>query len=1007
MQPEMIGKEMSVTPAAYPGAARHSILRILRKELALFFASPMAWLFLFAFVAAELFVFFWAEAFFARNIADIRPLFQWLPLLLLFLASALTMRQWSDERRHGTLEHILTSPQPLWHFIVAKFASGLCLLALALLLTLPIPLTVSALATLDWGPVLSGYLAAVLLGSAYLAIGLFISARTDNAIVALIGAVLLGLLFYLPGTPLLSSLLPSSAAEWLRLFSTSARFDAITRGVIDLRDLYYYLALIAVFLLLTGLMLDRERWALTGRRTAPQRLKLALTALLVANIAGANLWLGQLPQLRLDTTAGAQYSLSEVSKQQLAQLQEPLLIRGYFSANTHPLLAPLVPQLQDLLKEYQVAGRGKVRLELVDPTTDPALEQQANQQYGIEPVPFQVADRHQASIVSSYFHLLLQYGSERKVLSFRDLIGVKSGRETELEVQLRNPEYDLTRQIKTLQAQYQTGGDLLALLPAGVTLNAYLSADAHLPQPLQQFAGRLSAVLDKLRGRHTSQLQLNRQDPAADALLAERLASQFGAAPVLADPATGQSVWFLLTVQAGERELAVPLEDLTETGAERDIKASLQRLVPGLTKTVALVSGAAPYGNDGSTFNQLRELLGTELNVQNEDLSDGKVSAEADVLVLLAPKDLTEKQVFAVDQFLMQGGTVIAATSPFDASLSQRQLALTQVRSGLEDWLAAQGLQIEPQLVLDPQHSALPVPITREVGGMRFQQMAMLPYPYFADIRADQFAADQRAVFGDLPQLTAAWSSPIVQLPQQTAGADSQRKDGDNSKADPQAASQPTPALQYNALLRTSAGSWQSNSLQVMPVVSADGQPSYPGEQGPRAAATVAMLVSGEFRSFFAGKPHPLQQKTAATDEPASEQAAPAQPGEQASTVESQPATLLSKSAPGARLFLLSSNAMFSDQVMQLAGSANGSLYLNNLQLLQNLVSVATADTELASIRSRAQFNRTLPALSVQERSYWEYLNYALALLLLALLFGAERLLYGSKKAQLRRQLAI
>lgn len=975
-----------------------SVRRICQKELALFFASPLAWLFLFAFISIELFVFFWAEAFFARNIADVRPLFQWMPLLLLFLAATLTMRLWSDERRSGTLEHILTSPQPLWHFIAGKFIACLLLLALALVLTLPIPITVSVLSDLDWGPVLSGYLAALLLGAAYLAIGLFISSRTDNAIVALLGSVLLGLLFYLPGSSLLTGLVSADVASVLSQISTSSRFDAITRGVIDLRDLYFYLSLVAVFLALNALMLERERWARERNFTAVQWRKTALTSLLAANFVGANVWLGQLPQLRIDTTAGAQYSLSEVSQQQLNRLQEPLLIRGYFSANTHPLLAPLVPQLQDLLKEYQVAGRGKVKLELVDPTTDAELEQQANQQYQIEPVPFQVADRHQSAIVSSYFHVLLQYGSEHKVLSFSDFIDVKAQGEADLQVMLRNPEYDISRQIKQLQAKYQTGGDLLAQLPGTVTLNAYASPTAQLPAQLQTLMQELPQVLAQMRGQHDKQLPMQTQDMADQSVL-DRISNSFGAQPMVLDLMEPQPFWFFLTLQQGERELAIPLSDLSKTGAERAIKATLQRFVPGLEQTVALVTGTAAaggYTGAGSTFTQLSDLLGTELNVLNEDLSDGKVAAEADVLVLLAPKDLTDKQVFAVDQFLMQGGTVIAATSPYDVNLSQRSLGLTQVQSGLQDFLAAHGLSIEQTLALDPQHSTLPVPVTRQSGGFSFQQMAMLPYPYFADLRPGNFAAEQQnaqeqqnrqAILGDLPQLTVPWASPI----KISAG----QKQSDTAAA---------PALQYQTLLSTSAASWRSNSLDVMPAISSDGQVSYPGDQGSASAATVAVLVSGEFSSLFKDKPHPLradaqQQKTA--------------DGEQTESTADNTAKalndtgLLQKSAPGARLILVSSNSMFSDQAMQLAGSSNGSMYLNNLQLLQNMVGFALADTELASIRSRAQFNRTLPALSLESRSFWEYANYGFALLLLGLLFGAERWLHARKKARYQQLMAV
>ena len=102
--------------------------RVAQKEVRLFFASPVAWLFLASFAAVTLFVFFWVESFFARNIADVRPLFEWMPILLIFLCAALTMRMWSEERRSGTLEHVLTQPASLWRFVLGKFQACFTLL---------------------------------------------------------------------------------------------------------------------------------------------------------------------------------------------------------------------------------------------------------------------------------------------------------------------------------------------------------------------------------------------------------------------------------------------------------------------------------------------------------------------------------------------------------------------------------------------------------------------------------------------------------------------------------------------------------------------------------------------------------------------------------------------------------------------------------------------------------------------------------------------------------------
>lgn len=213
------------------------ILAIARKELNGYFGSPMALIFIGVFLVAAHFTFFWVDTFFARGVADVRPLFRWMPLLLVFLVAALTMRQWSAEAQSGTLEILLTLPIRTWQLVLGKFLAVLSLVAVALALTFSLPVTVAMLGNLDWGPVIGGYLAALLMAAAYAALGLFISSRTRNEIVALILTVVAGGLFYFIGTRSITEFTGESVSNLLRALSTGSRFESIERGVIDLRDL--------------------------------------------------------------------------------------------------------------------------------------------------------------------------------------------------------------------------------------------------------------------------------------------------------------------------------------------------------------------------------------------------------------------------------------------------------------------------------------------------------------------------------------------------------------------------------------------------------------------------------------------------------------------------------------------------------------------------------------------------------------------------------------------------
>jgi len=168
---------------------------------------------------------------------------------MIFLIAALTMRQWSEEQRSGTLEILLSLPTSHVQLVLGKFLAVMSMIGIALLLTLPFPIMVSLLGNLDWGPVIGGYLASILIAAAYASIGLFISSRTDNQIVSLILTVITGGAFYLIGSSFFTSFFPTSLVEIFRAIGTGSRFESIQRGVIDIRDLVYYGSLSYIFYL--------------------------------------------------------------------------------------------------------------------------------------------------------------------------------------------------------------------------------------------------------------------------------------------------------------------------------------------------------------------------------------------------------------------------------------------------------------------------------------------------------------------------------------------------------------------------------------------------------------------------------------------------------------------------------------------------------------------------------------------------------------------------------------
>ncbi len=968
-----------------------SIRRIAAKELSLFFSSPIGYLFLASFLAITLFIFFWGEAFFARNIADVRPMFEWLPLLLVFLCSALTMRMWSEERRSGTLEFVSTVPVTTWSFVVGKFLACWTLVAIALLLTLPLPLTVAYVGNLDWGPVLAGYLAAMLLGGAYIAIGLTVSARSDNQIVSLILATLACGALYLIGAPLLTDLAGNDLGIWMRAIGTGSRFESITRGVLDFRDLYYYVSLTITFLALNVFALERQRWAKDGDQRRHSAWQLGI-GLVVANLLVANLWLAPLTSARVDVTQGRLYSISPATMNYIDQLREPLLIRGYFSSKTHPLLAPLVPQLKDLLREYEIAGHGKIHVEIVDPAKDPEAENEANNKYGIRPVPFQVADRYQSSLVNSYFDVLVQYGDQFEVLGFRDLIEVKVEGESKLDVQLRNPEYDITRTIKKVLYGFQSGGDLFASIPKPLKFVGYVSSDSALPPTLAKFKDTVIKVLDDYKKTAGGKLSVEFVDPAAgDGAVAKRIRQQYGFRPMAASLFDTNTFYFYLVLDGGASTVVqIPLpQDLTEEALKRSMDAAFKRFATGYLKSIALMAPETPAYmrgmSGGNQYTQLADALMTDHNVERTQLKDGRVPEGAEVLIVADPTSLDDKQVFAIDQFLMQGGTVMLSAAPLAPSLSQQTLTAGPRNTGLSKWLDFEGIHIQPSFVMDPQNAAFPVPVRREVGGFSFQEMQMLDYPYFVDVRGRGKNAVS-PITADVPQVTMPWVSPI--------DLDAKKNTGRT----------------VTDLLKSSAESWRSKSMDVMPRIDSRGHSAFTPE-GDRGASVLGVSVEGTFKSFFADKPNPLLAQ-AKDDDKGGKKDASADKSDKARADQDKDKAdvgvitgVIDKSPESARLFVFASNTFLSDQTLAMIGSAEGTVYGNSLQMMANAVDASLEDPGLLAIRSRGHFNRTLPSLEPSQRMTLEYSNYALALALLAMIFGIHRARAKTRVAKYHRWL--
>ena len=235
------------------------MIGIYKRELNGYFNSPIAYIFIVVFLLLASWLFF--RGYFLYAQADLRPFFSLLPWMFLFFVPAVSMRLWAEERKLGTAELLLTLPVRDEEIILGKFLAGLTLVVLTVVLEFPLLLLTAYLGDIDPGPVVGGALGALFLGGAYLAIGLFLSAVTDNQIVAFILGVVVCFALFIVGENLVLITAPSSVAPLLRSLGLGAHFESMGRGVIDSRDVVYYLSVIVFFLYLNRLAVRERRWA--------------------------------------------------------------------------------------------------------------------------------------------------------------------------------------------------------------------------------------------------------------------------------------------------------------------------------------------------------------------------------------------------------------------------------------------------------------------------------------------------------------------------------------------------------------------------------------------------------------------------------------------------------------------------------------------------------------------------------------------------------------------------
>ena len=394
-------------------AGLRGVPTIARRELRGFFDQATAYILIVAFLSLGLFLEF--RSLYAANIATLRPFFDLLPWLFAILIPAATMRSLAEERRSGTLEWLLAHPFNETEMVLGKFLGNWLFALVALAGTIPMSIGVLLASEADPGIVTSQYVGATLLAAQFVAIGLWASSMTRNQITSFILAIAVSLALVLIGLPVVQIGLPPMLGGAAARLSVMGHFENVARGVIDLRDVLYFLSTAGLFLALAIALVSRER--LSHGRGDYRRLRVGATAI-AALVVVANL-LGGYIRGRLDLTRGNLYTLAEGTRQVLGNLDDLVTIKLFVSDELPPEVQLTQRDVEDLLADFRRAAGGLLVVERLDPGDDEEALSEASGM-GIPALDFNVLRDDQFEVRRGYFGLAMLYADQRETIPIID-----------------------------------------------------------------------------------------------------------------------------------------------------------------------------------------------------------------------------------------------------------------------------------------------------------------------------------------------------------------------------------------------------------------------------------------------------------------------------------------------------------------------------------------------------------------------------------------------------------
>ena len=380
---------------------------LVKKDLKGYFDQPTGYILLVVFIGVISFLFF--RGLDTSREASLRPLFEVmaLPWILPVFVAAATMRLVAEEQRDGTLEILLTQPLRGWSVLLAKFVSGFLFVGVGIIFTAVIPIALSTAGDLDTGAIVAQYIGTLFLMASFVAIGVFSSSLTQNQIVALMIALMLA------GSPVITLAVPPGIAILIQDLSPATHYTSILRGIIDLRDVLYFIALVSAFL--SGSYLLIRSKSISHLSPLYRNLQLGVAGLVVISLLVG--WFGGIIEGRLDLTDKRLYTFSPATKEILGSLDDLLTIKFFYTDDLPPQAALVRRDLDDFLDAVEEQGKGKIRV--LRRKTNPEDEDSVReaQENLIRPIQFNRQSEGKIQIDVGYLGLGMTYINQREIIS--------------------------------------------------------------------------------------------------------------------------------------------------------------------------------------------------------------------------------------------------------------------------------------------------------------------------------------------------------------------------------------------------------------------------------------------------------------------------------------------------------------------------------------------------------------------------------------------------------------